>query len=88
MKNELAEKLADVIEQNPNCQFDIDNDSWFIVKLQEDSKGDDTDQIADYTDYQYRSEWYSHSNQYGAALAEAMIILLNRRGFKISAFAV
>lgn len=25
-----AEKLADLIEKNPNCVIDIDNDCWFI----------------------------------------------------------
>lgn len=76
-----AAELADIIQQNPECHFHIDNDCWEIT----DKHGIE---IANSSDFEYHTEWYSHSNQYGAALAEAMKILLNRKGYKISATAV
>lgn len=95
--NETAKKLADFIEANPHCKFDIDNDGWFISKpikgkktqLQKDFGEEyEENQIADHSDFQWDTAWYSGSNNYGAGLAEAMVILLNRRGFKIEASAV
>lgn len=38
--NKEAEKLADFIEANPHCKFDIDNDSWYIMKPIEGNKTD------------------------------------------------
>lgn len=91
-KKSTAEKLADFIEANPNCMFNIDNDGWYILgpKINNPESAEDYDenQIADDSDYQWDTEWYSGSNCYGAGLAEAMVILLNRRGFKIKASAV
>lgn len=95
--NKKAEELADFIEANPHCKFDIDNDVWYIMKpidgkktmLQEEFNEDyEENQIADSSDYSWSTHWYSHSSNYGAGLAEAMVILLNRRGFKIEASAV
>lgn len=52
-----AEELADFIEKNPNCIFEIDNDSWFMRKAIEREKSDievefgeeyEENQIADY----------------------------------------
>ena len=95
--NKKAEELADFIEANPSCKFDIDNDSWYIMKPIVGEKTDlqkefneeyEENQIADDADYQWETNWYSGSNLYGAGLAEAMVILLNRRGFKIEASAV
>jgi hypothetical protein len=85
--NKKAEELADLIEANPNCRFDIDNDVWYITQ----PAGDDNDEgkeLAESGQYSWITEWYSHSSNYGAGLAEAMVILLNRRGFKIEALAV
>ena len=86
--NEEAERLADFIEANPNCKFDIDNDVWYITKTDENLEDNDDDQLATSNDFEWRTEWYSHSGNYGAGLAEAMVVLLNRRGFKIEASAV
>jgi hypothetical protein len=92
--NKQAEKLADFIEKNPHCKFEIDNDGWYILgpKKEGNNQPDDLDygenQIADDSDYSWNTEWYSHSSNYGAGLAEALVILLNRRGFKIEASAV
>ena len=95
--NKKAEMLADFIEANPNCKFDIDSDCWYIM---EPIKGEKTElqkefdeeyeenQIADSSDYKWDTRWYSGSHLYGAGLAEAMVILLNRRGFNIVAYAV
>ena len=86
--NKKAEELADFIEANPNCRFDIDNDVWYIVKSDEDCKDDDEDQLATSNEFEWPTEWYSYSSNYGSGLAEAMVILLNRRGFKIEASSV
>lgn len=91
-KKSQAEKLADFIEKNPNCMFQIDNDCWYIVQPNvenpENLEDYEENQIADSSDYQFETQWYSGSNLYGAGLAEALVILLNRRGFKIKACAV
>lgn len=79
--NQIAEKLADFIEANPNCIFEIDNDCWYIS----DEFGQ---QIASYNDFSFYTDWYSSGNLYGAALSEAMVVLLNRKGFNIKASAV
>lgn len=86
-KNKAVKNLADIIEANPNCQFSIDNDCW-QVHLPAGSDDEDAKIIADSDDFSYSSDWYGHSSNYGTALAEAMIELLNRRGFNIKAEAV
>lgn len=92
-----AEELADFIEKNPNCIFEINNDSWFMRKAIEREKSDievefgeeyEENQIADYSDYSFETKWYGSGQNYGHAIAEALVILLNRRGFKIKAEAV
>jgi hypothetical protein len=82
-KKTPAEKLADFIEANPQCEFNIDNDGWYITTP--DSNGN---LVAESSDFEWDTEWYSYSSRYGSGLAEAMVILLNRRGFKIEAQAV
>lgn len=86
--NPAAERLADFIEANPKIKFDIDNDVWYLMKSSEDAENEDEDQLATSKDFDFKTKWYSQSNLYGAGLAEAMVILLNRRGFKIEASAV
>lgn len=87
--NKLAEKLADMIEANPNCQFDIDNDVWYMVKGDAENTPDaDDNDLATSNDFAYSTDWYDHSSNYGAGIAEALIVLLNRRGFNIRASAV
>lgn len=81
MAHKLAEKLADLIEKNPECTFSIDNDGWWML----DASGKE---IADSDDFGYSTEWYGHSSIYGFAISEAMIVLLNRKGFSIQASAV
>ncbi len=83
-----ALELADFIEANPNVKFDIDNDVWYIMKSEENSNNDDGDQLKTSRDFEWKTDWYSHSSNYGAGLAEAMVILLNRRGFNIKSSAV
>lgn len=93
-KRSKAEELADFIEAHPHCKFEIDNDCWYIMepKKENNNQPDEDDfeenQIADNEDYSWNTDWYSGSNLYGAGLAEAMVILLNRRGFNIKASAV
>lgn len=77
-----AVELADFIEANPEVKFEIDNDGWHIARKFDDEP------IADSDQYQWDTNWYSGSNCYGAGLAEAMVILLNKRGFNIEASAV
>lgn len=83
-KKSKAEELADFIEANPNCNFEIDNDCWYITNDKEGDEG----QLANDSDFPMSTKWYSSGNLYGAGLAEAMVILLNRRGFNIKASAV
>lgn len=75
-------ELADLIEANPNCEFVIDNDCWWINNPEDGP--DDDNQIASSDEYE-DGEWYSHGSNYGGSLAAAMVELLNRRGFKIKA---
>lgn len=82
-KKSVAEKLADLIEKHPECTFDIDNDGWYMTTPESPEN-----QIADDTDYFWDTDWYAHSSNYGVGIAEALVILLNRRGFKITAQAV
>lgn len=82
----MAEKLADLIEANPNCHFEIDNDVWYIVKDTDSETRDN--ELAKSDNFSYNTDWYGHSSNYGFALAEAMVILLNRKGFNITASAV
>jgi hypothetical protein len=92
-KKSMAEKLADLIETNPTCRFHIDNDNWQItlppeVIHNDEEEDENISEIAESGEYYWDTNWYSHSNQYGVGLAEAMVILLNRRGFNIKASAV
>ena len=82
IKEEAVKKLADIIEQNPDCKFSIDNDNWCIIS------NDNETILADSYDFEYRTDWYSHSTNYGAGLSEALIEILKRRGFNITASAV
>lgn len=74
--------LADLIEANPDCQFVIDNDCWDIV---------DPKNIADDDKYiltrsgEYTSDVQWYGPDYGGALAAAMLEILNRKGFKLTA---
>jgi hypothetical protein len=79
-KKSDAEKLADLIEANPNCHFLIDNDSWDMHRGQK--------KVTDSSKLAWSTEWYAHSSNYGAGIAEALVVLLNRRGFNIKAEAV
>jgi len=75
-----AEKLADLIEANPSSHFLIDNDWWEMHRGQKEITN--SDKLA------WPTEWYSHSSNYGTGIAEALVILLNRRGFNIKSEAV
>lgn len=75
------EELADLIERNPTCDFQIDNDQWYIIDK-------DNNEIASSDDMGEDGDWYSGGNIYGSSLASAMVILLNRRGFSITAGSV
>lgn len=83
---EQTKKLADLIEAYPTCEFHIDNDNWQVT-IQRDGEEELTT-IARSDDYSDQTNWYSYGNTYGSALADAMVELLNRRGFKIEASAV
>lgn len=78
--NKEAKKLADLIEKNPECIFEIDNDGWYMCDKDRNELGEGLQE--------WDTDWYSHSSNYGAGIAEALVILLNRRGFKITASAV
>lgn len=85
--NETIKKLADLIEKNPNCKFNIDNDQWYITVPNHKDENEDK-VIADNDEFDTETNWYLNGNFYGIALAEAMVELLNRRGFEIEAEAV
>jgi len=77
------------LNENKRCEnFDIDNDCWYIVKSDDNQSGDDSDELTRSSEHDWNTDWYSHSGNYGAGLAEAMVVLLNRRGFNIKASAV
>jgi hypothetical protein len=85
--NKTIKKLADLIEKNANCKFNIDNDQWYITVPNPKDENEDA-VIAESDEFQTDTKWYSGGNLYGSALAEAMVELLNRRGFEIEAEAV
>jgi hypothetical protein len=85
--NKTIKKLADLIEKNANCKFNIDNDQWYITVPNPKDENEDT-VIAESDEFQTDTKWYSGGHLYGSALAEAMVELLNRRGFEIEAEAV
>ncbi len=92
-REQALRELAAIIEANPNCEFQIDNDCWYIVipNPAYDGSNDDiepTIEIASHSKYSWESEWYNWSNNYGEGLAEVLIFLLNKRGFNITAGAV
>ena len=80
------EQLADFIEQNPNCMIDIDNDAWFIYEPAYDDI--ESKDITDSTKFSFNSNWYGHSSNYGFGVADALVVLLNRRGFNLKVQAV
>ena len=81
--NKQAAKLADLIEKNKSAHFHIDNDLWAMVKNNESEV-----EITDSDELKWETDFYGSSSNYGAGIAEALIILLNRRGFNITAEAV
>lgn len=88
---EIIKKLADVIEAHPNAQIEIDNDVWWIYDGEpdfDDETGYAKNKIASSENFSARSNWYSYGNQCGHLVADALVELLNRKGFHIKASAV
>jgi len=81
---ETISKLADVIEQNPGCNIEIDNDVWYITPVDQNEDR----YLARSSDYPCQTDFYSDGHLYGAAITEALIELLRRRGLEINASAV
>lgn len=77
-ENEQLETLANIIEQNPDAIFRIDNDCW---SMYENYVSDD-DQY-DPIEYANDDQFNKLENCYGIALSRAMIVVLNRRGFNL-----
>jgi hypothetical protein len=80
------EELTKIIEDNPNCYIRIDNDSWDILsrELQEgDDENNEPKILADSSHFEYATEWYGHSTNYGVGIAEALLTILNKKGFNI-----
>jgi hypothetical protein len=86
---ETISKIADIIEANPGCEINIDNDTWSIYSKRK-SGDDDEDQecLARSDEFGCSTDFYSYGNLYGAAITEAFIELLRRRGVEINASAV
>lgn len=80
-RNTIINKLADLIEDNPECTFEIDNDAWYM-------NSPTGDQITSSEQWEYSTDWYGNSSNYGAGIAEAFITILNRQGFNIKVVAV
>lgn len=83
-------KLADIIEANPGCEISIDNDSWDITPKGGYDEGDDGmgNYLATSNNFPCQTDFYSAGHLYGAAITEAFIELLRRRGMVIIAGAV
>ena len=89
--NEVIVKLADVIESHPNAQIEIDNDVWWIYDGEpdfDDETGYAKNEIASSKTFKACSNWYSYGNQYGHLVADALVELLNRKGYNIKASSV
>jgi len=84
------EKLVKIIEDNPGCYISIDNDYWEILErnYNYDIDDDEPRRLAHSDDYQFETNWYSESNSYGIGIAEALVIILNKKGFSLKVEAV
>ena len=90
-KQELIEQLADILENNPNAFIEIDNDVWYIFDkpyTETEDGAEYGEEIAHSVQFKFESDWYSASNLYGFGVADALICLLNRKGFNFTAKAV
>lgn len=85
---ETISRLADIIEKNPGCEISIDNDCWYIYPKGHADSEEDHDSLATSHDFQCMTDFYSSGNGYGAAITEAFIELLRRRGLEINASSV
>lgn len=88
---EVIKKLADVLEGHPKACIEIDNDAWWIYDgepLFDEESGEPTNQIASSRDFPAESNWFSDGNYYGHLVADALVELLNRKGFNFKASAV
>ncbi|MBX3045161.1 MAG: hypothetical protein KIT33_15310 [Candidatus Kapabacteria bacterium] len=80
-----AKDLADLIEQNSNCIIIIDNDSWDVFA--DEAMYKKAEPLAESDDYIFDTKWYGDANEYGFGIADALVLLLNRKGFNIKASA-
>lgn len=85
---EVISKIADIIEQNPGCEITIDNDCWYIYPKGHSDSEEDHDALATSGSFRCKTDFYDDGNLYGAAITEAFIELLRRRGLQINASAV
>lgn len=92
MNIEKLEKLVDIIEKHPEAYINIDNDCWYIWSQKPEYENGElcngAFEVAHSDDFQYDTRWYGASWCYGAGIAEALIAVLNRRGFNLFAEAV
>jgi len=79
--NKQAEELANLIEANPNCKIEIDNDCWYVSTK-------DDEEIISSNELDWETEFYSSSSLYGAGISEALVILLDRKGISVEVSAV
>lgn len=75
----LIAKLADILEANPKAQVQIDNDSWHVMSE------DFENVLAESSNFNVETDFYGPGHLYGAAITEALIELLRRRGVTIYA---
>lgn len=57
-------------------------------KNEDDDDDEETVELANSDAYPFSSDWYGDSSNYGFGVSDALVILLNRRGFNIKASAV
>ena len=90
-------KLADIIEENKDeIEIHIDNDSWCIYGRNNNKEkigyykkiADSDNSLEDSYLFDVSSKWYGHGGNYGFLVADALVVLLNRRGFNIKAESV
>jgi len=74
-----AVQLADILEANPGAHIEIDNDGWDVLA------GENGERITSSRELKWQTEWYDDSDIMDAGPAEALIVLLRRKGIDITA---
>lgn len=81
-------QLADLIRANPNCEFNIDNDDWWMNRVpyednpfdydeqpEEASKWEEDNQLCNAGDIDYYDNGYGSGPNYGGDVLQALALL-------------